>query len=228
MNVLIACEESQTATIEFRKLGHNCFSADIQKCSGGHPEWHIKGDVLPFLNAYDYIDQYGEPRFGFSFTTSDGRLHELYGEWDLIIAHPPCTYLSRAGLCNLVSRSPYGHSLNLQRCDDVLKGREFFFKFLSCNAKSICVENPLPHRYADLPDPSQWIEPYFFGDPYSKKTGLWLINLPPLVSTNLVDPIASFTQLHSTSKQRSKSFRGIACAMASQWSDPSFQQISLF
>lgn len=112
MNVLIACEESQTSCIEFRKLGHNAFSCDIQACSGGFPEWHIKGDCLSLIDG------------SCSFFTCDGVNHYI-SSWDLIIAHPPCTYLSRAGSCRMFPRP---HVLNYDRYEKAIAARDFFMR----------------------------------------------------------------------------------------------------
>lgn len=96
IKILVACEESQTVCKAFRAKGHEAYSCDIQECSGGHPEWHIKGDVIPLLHPYDYINIYEQPCYGFVFNTQNGYLHEICGKWDMIIAHPPCTYLTVA------------------------------------------------------------------------------------------------------------------------------------
>lgn len=193
MKVLVACEESQEVCKAFRELGHEAYSCDIQDCSGGHPEWHLKQDVLPLLNE----------------------------EWDLIIAHPPCTYLSNAG-----ARHLYPHGLlNMERYEKGLEAKEFFMKFLNCKCKKVCVENPLPSKIFRLPDYSQIIQPYEFGHPYKKKTLLWLKNLPPLKPTCIVECPQSTkvagnwfnTGGKDRQKNRAKTFSGIAKAMAEQW-----------
>ena len=193
MRVLVACEESQEVCKAFRELGHEAYSCDIQDCSGGHPEWHLKQDVLPLLNE----------------------------EWDLIIAHPPCTYLSNAG-----ARHLYPHGLlNMERYEKGLEAKEFFMKFLNCKCKKVCVENPLPSKIFRLPDYSQIIQPYEFGHPYKKKTLLWLKNLPPLKPTCIVECPQSTkvagnwfnTGGKDRQKNRAKTFSGIAKAMAEQW-----------
>lgn len=199
--VLIACEESQTACIEFRKLGIDAYSCDLQECSGGYPEWHIRDDVLKIINGHC------------SFKTQAYTYHWV-DKWDMVIAHPPCTYLSRAGSTSLYPKG----KLNQERYEKGLQGKEFFMKFLKCDCDKICVENPVPSAIYELPKASQVIEPYFFGDPYRKHTFLWLKNLPPLMSTNIVVPNSSWVGTHSGSKSRSKSFKGIAAAMANQWS----------
>lgn len=218
MNVLIACEESQRVCTEFRRLGHNAFSCDIIECSGGHPEWHIKQDVLPLLDG------------NCSFKTEDGAEHEISGKWDLIIAHPPCTYLTPAGACN-IPKHP-------ERIKLGYKAAEFFKMFLFCNCEKICVENPPPMKRFNLPKYTQIIQPYFFGDPFNKKTALWLKGLPELKATNIVEPekemyvyyrhsdgkkmtLSKWYQKANKngewSKNRSKTFIGIAKAMAEQW-----------
>lgn len=185
MKVLIACEESQTSCIAFRRIGADAFSCDLQPCSGGFPEWHIQGDALEVLYSYP---------------------------WDLVIAHPPCTYISRAG-----SRHAFpGGIRNEYRWAKTLLAQEFFLKFYHYSKCPIAIENPVPMRGL-LPPATQYIQPYFFGDPYTKKTLLWLHDLPELVATDLVAPIGSWTLLHSSPKMRSKTFPGIACAFATQW-----------
>ena len=195
MSILIACEESQTSCIAFRKLGYEAFSCDIQPCSGGHPEWHIQEDVSSIL----------------------------YDNWDLVIAHPPCTYLAKVGLVKYFDKN--SKSLSIDRYFSMIKARDFFFMFVNYGmaGNRICIENPMPHRYACLPPCSQVIQPYMFGDFYSKYTCLWLYNLPPLFAKygysqlrSIPDSI-SWTSKHSTSKARSKSFAGISAAMAKQW-----------
>lgn len=219
MNVLIACEESQRVCKAFRERSFEAFSADIQECSGGHPEWHILGDVLNVLN-------------GGTFLTMDGKEHTV-NKWDCIIAHPPCTYLSNAGACRLYERAGI---LNRERYAQGLQGKEFFIQFLHADCKHIAVENPTPSTVFNLPQYTQAIEPFWFGEPWSKKTCLWLIGLPPLKATNVLTQykpyIASGTSKNKgnpdksgvsrsggSSKVRSKTFKGIAKAMADQWGD---------
>lgn len=207
MNVLIACEESQVVCTAFRERGHNAFSCDIMLPSGNHPEWHILGDVLPVLG-------------GGLIETLDGKQHNI-PKWDLIIAHPPCTYLSNAGARFLY---PQG-VLNMERYEKGVEAKEFFMKFLNCNCEKVCVENPLPSKIFGLPDYSQIIQPYEFGHPYKKKTLLWLKNLPPLKPTCIVECPQSTkvagnwfnTGGKDRQKNRAKTFSGIAKAMAEQW-----------
>lgn len=199
MNVLIACEESQTVYKEFLKLGHNAFSCDIKPCSGGLLDRHIQGDCLKLLfNGVDFI-------------TCDGYYH-FVDKWDLLIAHPPCTYLAKSGACN----NPKDPS----RIEKGFRAAEFFYKFYNCDIERVCIENPVPQKRFKLPPYSQSIQPYNFGDPYSKLTLLWLKNLPPLINTScsLKDESKSWCLIHSTSTLRSKTFKGVAEAMANQWS----------
>lgn len=204
MNVLICCEESQTSTIEFRKLGYNAYSCDIQYCSGGFPEWHIQGDCIPLING------------SCSFITCDGVSHYINGTWDLIIAHPPCTFLTKASACRMFT-SP--GCLNRERFNSALAAKAFFMSIFNANCSHICIENPVPLRIVGLPDFSQMIQPYMFCEPYSKKTYLWTKGLPLLQPTNILTDYVSYISVCSSSaKVRSKSFVGIAKAFASQYS----------
>lgn len=196
--ILIACEESQALCIEFRRLGHDAYSCDIQDCSGGHPEWHIKADVLEVIN--------------------DG--------WDLMIGHPPCTYLSYAGT------SVWNKEGRLQKR---LEALNFFAKLWLAPIPLICLENPAGCASPTIAKYSQMIQPYFFGDAESKRTWLWLKGLPRLESTEIVKPkiYAYYKRGKNKGKPiygnnylrlsddrgiiRSKTFPGIARAMASQW-----------
>ena len=164
MKVLVACEESQAVCIAFRKLGHEAYSCDTQECSGGHPEWHIKGDVLPLING-------NKP-----FITMDGDLHAIVGTWDLLIAFPPCTYLTNAGSVRLRIKG----EINKERMAKAVEAKAFFMKFLEADCQKICVENPTPGKIHQLPQYTQAIQPWWFGHPYTKRTFLWLKNLPPL------------------------------------------------
>lgn len=201
MKILVACEESQAVTVELRKLGHDAYSCDIEPCSGGHPEWHIQQDVLPLLKE----------------------------KWDMIIAFPPCTYLSNAGARHLWKN----HTLNIKRYENGLKAKEFFMFFYNAPCKKIAIENPLPSKIYELPAPNQIIQPYQFGHPYTKRTQLWLKGLPILQATNIVEPqqtwcpSGSYSNKHNEkhkgmftidrAKNRAKTFPGIAKAMAEQW-----------
>lgn len=217
MKILIACEESQRVCIEMRKLGHEAYSADIQEPSGGHPEWHILGDVLPLINGYC------------SFVTMDGVKHEISGKWDMLIAHPPCTYLSNAGACRLY---PTKGNIDKERYKKGLESKKFFLKFLNADCDKIAVENPVHCKVFEMPSHSQEIQPYQFGHPYSKKTRLWLKGLPLLVPTKVLTEYTPFLPAGTSRKDktkygakqcahngfdRSKTFPGIARAMAEQW-----------
>lgn len=213
MKVLIACEESQRVCTEFRKLGHEAYSADIQEPSGNHPEWHILGDVLNVLN-------------GGEFSTMDNTSHKV-DKWDLIIAHPPCTYLSNAGARWLFK----GGKLNQERYEKGLGAKKFFMEFYNAACEKIAIENPVPSRVYNLPEKTQIIEPYMFGHPVTKKTCLWLKGIEPLKPTNNVGkPKTTYMKrkdgtfrancwemINHGSKDRSKTFEGIAKAMAEQW-----------
>ena len=188
MRVLVACEESQAVTKEFRRLGHEAYSCDIEPCSGGRPEWHIQDDALKHLDE----------------------------GWDLLIAHPPCTYICR-------HRSRWSEETNKS-----LKGKRFFLRLLNADIDKVCVENPVPLKKWDMPPYTQIIQPWQFGHDYSKKTCLWLRNLPKLVSTEIVDITyittknghrftSGWYKTPRNSKARSKTFPGIARAMAEQW-----------
>lgn len=217
MNVLIACEESQRVCEAFRAKGHNAFSCDIEDCSGGHPEWHIKGDVIPIING------------NCSFTTVSGEKHTIKGKWDMIIAFPPCTYLSNAGACRLY---PKKGQLDMERYQKGLDAKAFFMRFLDANCPRIAVENPVSSKVYDMPPHSQEIQPWQFGHPFTKKTRLWLRGLPLLIPTNIVNPICPYVPSGTGRKDkskygaakrgkdsinRSKTFSGIAAAMADQW-----------
>lgn len=216
MKILIACEESQRVCIEMRKLGHEAYSCDIQEPSGGHPEWHIMGDVLPILGGRCAV------------TTMDGVKHEIPGKWDLIIAHPPCTYLSAAGAVRLFGKD---HQIkDNERYRKGQKAKAFFEELLHADCKQIAVENPVPLKIYQLPKYNQIIQPYMFGDPWQKKTCLWLKGLPKLTPTEIVEPKGYWIGAHGKDKApngmikgfrdqktRSKTFPGIAKAMAEQW-----------
>ncbi len=221
LKVLVACEESQRVCSAFRRLGHEAYSCDIIEPSGRHPEWHIKGDVLPLLERERERER--------EFATMDGVTHTV-DKWDLIVAHPPCTYLSNAGARHLWK----GHELNQERYQQGLEAKAFFMKFLEADCEHIAIENPIPSKVFELPKYTQTIQPYQFGHPFTKKTCLWLKGLPMLQPTNEVEPIAtwcpsgSYSHKHGDkhrgmftkdrARNRSKTFEGIAEAMAEQWS----------
>lgn len=203
MKVIIACEESQTVAIEFRKLGFEAYSCDIQECSGGYPNWHILGDALD--EAYS-------------------------GKYDLMIAHPPCTYMSNAGARWMY---PKAGELSIERYQKAMDAKDFFLKLLNAPINHIAVENPLPLKIVGLPKFTQTIQPYQFGHPFSKKTLLWLKNLPNLIPTEIQNEYKPYLPSNTggkkrgqqynfgtskNSKESSKTFQGVAEAMAKQWS----------
>lgn len=223
MKVLVACEESQEVCKAFRELGHEAYSCDIQEPSGGHPEWHILGDALAVLT-------------GGTITTMDGTRNEI-GKWDLLIAHPPCTYLTVSG----------NRWFNVERYGDAAINRlanrheavNFFMEFALSDIQKIAIENPVGYMSTAWRKPDQIIQPYEYGHHARKTTCLWLKGLPKLIPTNVVDPGeidrygcsvgASATYAVDengkiipwndprTAKARSKTFPGIAKAMAEQW-----------
>ena len=194
MKILVACEESQRVCIELRKLGHEAYSCDILPCSGGHPEWHLQQDVRPLLNE----------------------------KWDMIIAFPPCTYLSNAGARHLFP----GGKLNEERYKKGLLAKELFMSIYNANCSKIAIENPTPSKIYKLPEKTQVIQPWQFGHPYSKRTQLWIKGLPKLIPTNIVEVESSCRKAGNWFNKggkdrqinRSKTFPGIAKAMADQWS----------
>jgi len=194
MKVLIACEESQTVCKAFRAKGHEAYSCDILPCSGGHPEWHIQGDAI--VEAYS-------------------------GNYDIMIAHPPCTYLTNAGAVHLYPKGV----LNEERLKKGIDATYLFRRLLDAPIPKICVENPVPSTIYNLPKYTQIIQPYEHGHPYSKKTCLWLKNLP-LLQPTLVTSDRQSTKIPGNwfnkggkerQKNRSKFWKGIADAMAEQW-----------
>ena len=193
MRVLVACEESQAVTIELRRLGHEAYSCDIEECSGGHPEWHLQQDVTQLLKM----------------------------KWDMIIAFPPCTYLSNAGAKHLWK----DHVLNEERYMKGLEAKKFFMQFLNADCPRIAVENPVSSRIFGMPPHTQEIQPYQFGHPVQKKTRLWRRGLPKLIPTNEVDYKCNCHEAGTwfmkggkdRQKNRAKTFPGVAKAMAEQW-----------
>ena len=197
MRVLVACEESQAVTIELRKLGHEAYSCDIEPCSGGHPEWHLQQDVLPLLKE----------------------------KWDMIIAFPPCTHLAVSGAAWFKEKIADGRQQ---------QGIDFFMEFANCDCKKVVIENPIGIMSTNWRKPNQIIQPYQFGEPFEKKTCLWLKGLNELIPTNIIDPpqrvkyesgksmpkwYADAWKLppKERARLRSKTFPGIAKAIAEQW-----------
>ncbi len=219
MKVLVACEESQTVCKAFRERGHEAYSCDIQEPSGGHPEWHILGDAIVAIE-------------GGQVATMDGQTHDV-GTWDLLIAHPPCTFLTSSGAVRLFDR--WHQIIDPERERKGWRAKGLFLMMLYCDIPRICVENPTPMKHFGLPPYTQIIEPWMFGEPWKKRTCLWLRGLPPLFATELVEPeglwVGSTSKRPGStartkdyklkskrdSKTRSKTFEGIAKAMAEQW-----------
>lgn len=216
MKILVACEESQAVTKEFRRLGHEAYSCDIIECSGGHPEWHIMQDVLPLLNG------------NCSFQTMDGEEHRLEGRWDMIIAHPPCTYLTVAGAAN-IPKHP-------ERIEKGFEAAEFLKKFLIADCDKIVVENPPTMKRFDLPKYTQIVRPWMFGESNNKPICFWLKGVSEIKPTNIVGKDTDMvrwvhkatgqkkscskwynTNTSQHSRHRSKTFPGVAKAMAEQW-----------
>lgn len=228
LKILVACEESQRVCQAFRDLGHEAYSCDVIPPSGGHPEWHILGDAVPVLRGgYQYC--------------MNGDEHYIE-KWDLIVAHPPCTYISNAGACRLYPRKG---ELNQERYQKGLEAKDFFMTFYNADCEHICIENPIPSKVFNLPPYSQTIQPYEYGEPFSKKTCLWLKGLPKLQPTKIVEPIGSWVCGNSNQwkrefsekgyvvghekspKHRSKTFKGIAEAIAKQFSEYILKGVNL-
>ena len=224
MKVLVACEESQRVCSAFRARGHEAFSCDILDPSGGHPEWHIKTDVLNILNPNETFHQ-------IVFYTQDSTVHFI-DRWDLIIAHPPCTYLTVTG----------NRWFNIERYGDKARERwklreeaiNFFMMFANADCDHIAIENPIGVMSTNWRKPDQIVQPWWFGDPFEKKTCLWLKGLPLLKKTNEVTPeertqyasgktmpawyaAAANLPAAERSRIRSQTFPGFAEAMAEQW-----------
>lgn len=204
MKILVGCEESQAVTIELRRLGHEAYSCDLLPCSGGHPEWHLQEDVTELLKQH----------------------------WDMIIAFPPCTYLTVTGN-RWFNIERYGQKA-IQRHKDKDFAISFFKMFANADCDKIAIENPVGIMSSEYRKPDQIINPYQFGDPFEKKTCLWLKGLSNLIPTDIVIPpkrieYASGKTMPSwyaeawklpkeeRAKLRSKTFPGIAKAMAEQW-----------
>lgn len=232
MKILLACEESQRVTVEMRKLGHEAYSCDLVPCSGGYPEWHIQSDVLPLIKG------------NCDFTTADGTLHRIAGKWDMIIAFPPCTYLTNAGTrhYSLRCNTPEKVAAREKKRESAVR---FFISLANADCERVAIENPVGYMSKHYKRPTQIIEPYFFAksaddkDNYvTKRTCLWLKGLPllkPTADLPRPEPIRSYTNMHGKkknvgwcmnvsgsnqaerAKKRSKTFLGIAGAMAAQW-----------
>lgn len=221
MNILVACEESQRVCTAFRAKGHRAFSCDVVECSGGHPEWHIQSDVIPLLNG------------NCTFKDCAGGVHEIRDKWDMIIAFPPCTYFTVASACRLFHKDENGVShLDEERYKKGLEMKELFMNIYNANCEKIVMENPTPMKIWELPKHTQVIQPYEFGEPFSKRTLLWIKGLPELKPTEIVKEYRpyvnagtfkyngekrEYTGVANSKKDRSKTFIGVAKAMAEQW-----------
>jgi hypothetical protein len=231
LNILIACEESQTLTTEFRLLGHNAYSCDLLPCSGGHPDWHFNMDVFKVIKSKGGILQNGENV-------------KIKGDWDLMVAHPPCTFLAVSGarwyyhpednMLPTAHRRPHPRFLN--RAKDRDEALDFFIKLCEAPIDKIAVENPVGIVSTKYRKPDQTIHPWMFGDEASKATCLWLKNLPLIEPTNIVgkgervhlssgkslpkwysDALTNSKTAAERRTLRSKTFKGMALAMAEQW-----------
>jgi len=215
MRILVGCEESQAVTKELRKLGHEAFSCDILPCSGGYPEWHIKENIIPILKE----------------------------NWDMLIAFPPCTHLATSGARHFAQKIKDGRQQ---------QGIDFFMEMINAPIERIAVENPIGIMSSKFRKPDQIIQPWQFGDKAQKSTCLWLKNLPKLKPTNIVEKgeFFEFTSKKGEKKRmplwyyealqkaktpeerstlRSKTFNGIAKAMAEQWTKGKFlKQLNIF
>lgn len=200
VRILVACEESQAVTKELRALGHEAYSCDIEACSGGHPEWHIMADVLPLLNGFCF------------FHTRDVTEHYIDGKWDMIIAFPPCTDLAVSGARHFAAKRPDG------RQQAAIK---FFMQIVNADCARIAIENPVGIMSSIYRKPDQIIQPWQFGHGETKRTCLWLQGLPPLTPTKIVagreQRIWKMPPGPNRAKIRSKTYLGIAQAMAKQW-----------
>jgi len=218
VKILVACEESQAVTIELRKLGHEAYSCDLKKCSGGKPQWHLKCDVLSVIDGGAFVTESGE--------------EIVIDKWDMMIAHPVCKFLTNSGVRWLWIGKKSDGIKNFERWDNLKKGAEFFVKLMNADIPLIAIENPIPHKYAiDLIGSKydQLVQPYHFGHTESKATCFWLKGLNSLVHRNNVYkqmmklPKKERCKVHFASPGpdrealRSKTYQGIARAMAEQW-----------
>ena len=218
MKILVACEESQEVCKAFRRLGHEAYSCDIQQCSGDRPEWHIWGDALPLLGGHCL------------FQTQDHKYHYIPLRWDMIIAFPPCTYMTNASAVRMRVKG----EIVPERYQKAMEAKEFFMQFYNADCPKICIENPTPMKIVGLPQYTQAIQPWQHGHPYSKRTCLWLRGLPPLKPSRIItdgvqpwvnggckDAHGNYRRFQGRNerdpKNRSKTFPGIAQAMAEQW-----------
>jgi hypothetical protein len=232
LNVLVACEESQALTRELRLLGHNAFSCDLLPCSGGHPEWHFNNDVFEIIKNQGGVLQNGETV-------------NINADWDMMIAHPPCTYLAVSGAQwyyhpedkDLPAESRRPHPKHPDRAAEREKAIEFFIRIANAPIDKIAIENPVGVISSAYRKPDQIVQPFMFGDEARKTTCLWLKNLPKLEPTDIVsegervyfksgkshpkwyaDALSNAKSSEERRTMRSKTFIGMAKAMASQWS----------
>ena len=231
--MLVACEESQRVCIAFREMGHRAFSCDILPCSGGHPEWHIQGNVLNVLNPYDD----GELK-AISFWTVDDKIHIVDPKWDLIIAHPPCTYLTVTGN-RWFNVDKYGDKA-IERAKLREEAAEFFMSFWNADCDNVVIENPIGYMSTYFRKPDQIVHPYYFSEAEDdencerKATCLWMRGVKPLTYDIKYQPrVIQYKNGKGTdspwhmqtmslppderAKARSKTFPGVAKAMAEQW-----------
>lgn len=203
IKILVACEESQAVTKELRRLGNDAYSCDVEPCSGGHPEWHLQVDALELLKM----------------------------RWDMILAFPPCTFMTNAGAV----RMRVNGEIQPERYEKAMKAKAFFMAFFNADCERICIENPTPMKLIGLPPYTQAIHPWMFGDKYTKRTCLWLKGLPPLTPafTEKPDGVTPYVnggckdkngnyrrfqgRKERDSKTQAKTFPGVARAMAEQW-----------
>lgn len=244
MKILVACEESQRVCIELRKLGHEAYSCDIQEPSGGHPEWHILDDALEVLNPYLLKDYSGFVTKGIRFETKDGNQHIIPGRWDMIIAHPPCTYLSTVATRHHSLKCASLEKIN-ERTLKRVEAMRFFMSIANADCDLIAIENPTGIMNTAYRKPDCIVHPYYFAQSEKdienyvlKRSCFWLKGLPPLRPTNTLpkpEPFGytksgkpiNFVEAHGkirglecdsdSAKARSKTFPGIAKAMAEQW-----------
>ena len=247
MKILVACEESQAVTKELRKLGHKAFSCDLLPCSGGHPEWHFQEDVIQVMNGwFDSNEVTINKNFDLKFNVwedieefeyKDHYIRQIGWEWDMMIAHPPCTFLAVSGARWLYNKDG---SKNVERYKNQAEALDFVQKLMDAPINKIAIENPISVISSNIRKPDQIIQPYMFGDKAQKSTCLWLKNLPKLVPTDIVDKgeFIEFISKKGVKKKqpkwyfdalkdaktpaerrtlRSKTFKGIAEAMATQW-----------
>ena len=253
MKILVACEESQAITKELRKLGHEAFSCDLLPCSGGHPEWHFQDDALEVADGWfdsdevtisDTFDLKLDVWSGIEeFEYKEHRIRQIGWEWDMMIAHPPCTYLAVSGARWLYNKDG---TKNEERWKNQTEGLDFVQRLMDAPISKIAIENPISVISSHIRKPDQIVQPYHFGDKAQKSTCLWLKNLPKLKPTDIVEKgeFIEFISKKGVKKKqpkwyfdalknaktpaerrtlRSKTFKGMAEAMANQWTKQDLQ-----